>query len=64
MGLDPLAKFLVFQPRPRQHGDKAAAGVVDVIHVLARAQFGIGDIEKIRAPGHDPQGLPSLDVFR
>jgi hypothetical protein len=62
VGLDPLAKFLVFQPRPRQHGDKAAAGPVDVIHVLARAQFGIGDIEKIWAPGHNPQRLPSLDV--
>src|SRR5262245_50908677 len=35
VGLDPLAKFLVFQPRSRQHGDKAAADAVDVIHVLA-----------------------------
>src|SRR5215471_12977577 len=39
VGLDTLAKFLVFQPCAGQHGDKASAGAVDVIHILARAQF-------------------------
>ena len=30
-------KLLIFQPGARQYGDKAAAGAVDVIHVLPRA---------------------------
>ena len=37
VGLDPLAKLLVFQTRARQHGNEATTGAVDVIHVLPRA---------------------------
>jgi hypothetical protein len=62
VGLDPFAKFGVFQPGARHHRDEAAAGAVDIVHVVAAAQLRVGDVEEIGSAGHVAQRVPSLDV--
>src|SRR5262245_65772177 len=62
MGLDPLAKLFVLRATAWQYGDEAAACAIDMIHVLARAQLGIGDVEEVCPPRHGAQGVPGLDV--
>lgn len=62
MGLNPLSKLRILQPVARHHGDKAAAGAINVIHVLARAQLGIGHVQEVRAPGRTVQRIPGVDV--
>src|SRR6516162_216365 len=62
MGLDPFAKLFVFGTRARQHGNEAAAGTIDMVHVLARTQFGIGDVEEVRSTRHGTQCVPGVDM--
>jgi hypothetical protein len=57
-----LSELGVLQPTARHHGDESPAGAVDVIHVLARTQLGIGHVEEVCASGHRLQGVPGLDV--
>jgi hypothetical protein len=60
--LDPFAKIFVLQAGARQHGDEATAGAIDVIHVLARTQLGIGDVGEVGPTRHGAQRVPCLDV--
>jgi hypothetical protein len=62
VGLDPLAELFVLRAVARQHGDEATAGAIDVIHVLARTQLGIGDVEEVGPTRHGAQRVPGLDV--
>src|ERR1700756_4877370 len=62
IGLDPLAKLLVFQAAAREYGDEAPTRAIDVIHVLARTQLGIGDIEEVCPARHGAQRVPGLNV--
>src|SRR5262249_60282708 len=62
VGLDPLAKLFVLRATAWQYGDEAPAGAIDIVHVLARAQLGVGDVEEVCPPRHGAQGVPSLDV--
>jgi hypothetical protein len=62
MGLDPLAKLFVLRATAWQYGDEAPAGAIDMVHVLARAQLGVGDVEEVCPPCHGAQRVPGLDV--
>ena len=62
VGLQPFAKELIFAPRTRHHGDEAPARAVDETQVIVAAELGIGDVEKIGAPGHGAQRRPGLDM--
>src|SRR5262249_38683508 len=62
MGLDPLAKLFVFRTRAREHGDEAAASAIDMVHVRARTQLGISDVEEVRPTRHGTQCVPSVDM--
>ena len=62
MCLDPCAELFVFRTRARKHGDEAAAGAIDVIHVLARTQLGIGDVEEVCSTRHGTQCVLRLDM--
>ena len=62
VGLNPFAELCVLPPVARHHGDEASARALDVIHVLARAQFAVGNVEEVGAPGDGAQRIPGLDV--
>src|SRR5262245_34053728 len=62
VGLDPLAKLFVLRATAWQYGDEAPAGAIDIVHVLARAQLGVGDVEEVCPTRHGAQGVPGLDV--
>src|SRR5262245_66095109 len=62
IGLDPPAKLSVLRASARQYGDEAPAGAIDMVHVLARAQLGIRDVEEVRPTSNGAQCVPGLDV--
>ena len=61
-GAHPVAQLGVLAPRAWQHGDEPAAGLVDVAHLLARAQLAVGDVEEVGAAGQRAQLVPRVDV--
>jgi len=62
VGLEPPAEFRVLEPRPGQHRHEAPAVPVEMIHLLARAELGVRDVEEVRPPGHRAQRLPRLPM--
>ena len=61
-GAHPLAQLAVLATSARQHGHEPPAGLVDVAHLLARAQLAVGDVEEVRAAGQRAQLVPGVDV--
>lgn len=62
VGLDPLAELAVLEAGAWHHAHEPPTPAVDVIHGLARAQLGIGDVEEVATPGGAAQRLPALDM--
>ncbi len=60
--LDRFAKLCILQPAARHHRDEATAGAVDVVHVLARTQLAVGDVQEVAPAGHRLERVPGLDV--
>ena len=61
-GAHPVPELGVLAPRAWQHGDEPAAGLVDVAHLLARAQLAVGDVEEVGAASQRAQLVPRVDV--
>ena len=43
-------------------GDEAPAGAIDMVHVLARAQLGVRNVEEVGATRDGAERIPGLDV--
>src|SRR5262249_28010895 len=57
-----FAELFVFRTRAREDRDEAAAGAINMVHVLARTQLGIGDIEEVDPTCHGTQCVPGVDM--
>src|SRR5262249_22870913 len=62
IGLDPPAKLFVLRATVWQYGDEAPAGAIDMVHVLARAQLGVPNVEEVGATRDGAERIPGLDV--
>lgn len=48
VGLNPFAKLAILLAVAWHHRDEATTGTINVLHVLARAQLGVGDVQEVR----------------
>jgi hypothetical protein len=62
VGVRPVAQEAVLTARSGKHGHEPAAAVIDVGHLLARAQLAVGDVEEVGATDDLAQLVPRGDV--
>jgi hypothetical protein len=56
------AEPAVFASRPREHGDEPPLMRGEIREAFARAQFAVGDVEKVRPPDDLPKRVPGVHM--